>query len=74
MTKLSKINLHICISLQYLQKSMGYEIYFLPADKHICIQNDSITLDVHAQACPKHLKQQLHNIFTISQGKCKGWS
>ena len=53
---------------------MGYEIYFLPADKHICIQNDSITLDVHAQACPKHLKQQLHNIFTISQGKRKGWS
>ena len=35
--------------MHYLQKGMGYEI-------------DSITLGVHSQACPKHLK----NKFTIS--------
>ena len=54
---------------------MGYEIYFLPANKHkTFIQIDSITLGVHGHACPKHPKQQLYNIFAISQGKCKGWS
>ena len=53
---------------------MGYEINFLPADKHnIFLQIDSITLGVHGEACPKHPKQQLYNIFAISQGKHKGW-
>ena len=32
---------------------------------------DSITLGVHGQAWPKHPKQQLYNIFPISQGKVK---
>ena len=37
-----------CISLQYLQKSMGYETDFLPADKHKhFLQIDRTTLDVH---------------------------
>ena len=63
------------ISLQYHQKSMGYEIDFLPADKHRnFLQIDSIIFGVHGQACPKHPKQQLYNIFAISQGKRKGWS
>ena len=53
---------------------MGYEIDYLPADKHIFLQIDSITLGVHGQACPKHPKQQLYNIFAISQGKRKEWS
>ena len=54
---------------------MGYEIDFLPADKHKnFLQIDSITLGVHGQACRKHPKQQLYNIFAISQGTRKGWS
>ena len=53
---------------------MGYEIDFLPADKHkYFLQIDSITLGVHGQPCPKHPKRQLHNIFVISQGKRKKW-
>ena len=54
---------------------MVYEIDFLPVDKYKnFLQIDSITLGVHGQACPKHPKQQLYNIFAISQGKRKGWS
>ena len=54
---------------------MGYEIDFLNEDKHKSfLQIDSITLGVHGQACPKHPKQQLCNIFVISQGKRKRWS
>ena len=54
MPKVLKISLHI---LQYLQKSMGFEIDFLPADKHKnFLQIDSITLGVHGQAWPKHAK------------------
>ena len=45
--------------MQYLQKSMSYEIDFLPVDKHKnFLQIDSITLGVHGQACPKHPKQK----------------
>ena len=52
---------------------MGYEIDFLPADKHKnVLQIDSITLGVHGQTCPKHPKQQFYNIFAISQRKRKG--
>ena len=51
MPKVSETSLHI---LQYLQKSVEYEVDFLPADKHInFLQVDSITLDVHSYACPK---------------------
>ena len=61
--------------MQYLQKSMDYEIDFLPVDKHKnFLQIDCITLVVHGQACPRHPKQQLYNIFAISQAKRKGWS
>ena len=52
---------------------MGYEIDFLPADKDKSfLQIDSITLGGHAQACPKHPKQQPYIIFTISQEKREG--
>ena len=71
----SKHPKQVFISLQYLQKSMSYEIDFLPADKHnIFLQIDSFTLRVHGQVYPKHPKQQLYDIFAISQGKHKGWS
>ena len=51
---------------------MGYEIDFLIAEKHKnFLQIDSITLGVHGQACSKYSKQQLCNIFAISQGKRK---
>ena len=54
---------------------MAYKIDFLPADKDkYFLQIDSITLCVGGQACPKHPKQQLYNIFVISQGKRNGWS
>ena len=47
----------VCISLHYLQKNVGDEVEFLPADKHdIFLQVDSINLDVCCQACPKYPK------------------
>ena len=47
----------VCISLEYLQKNMGEEVDFLPADKYKrFLQDDSITLGVHNQACPKYPK------------------
>ena len=54
---------------------MGDEVDFLPADIHErFLQGDSITFSVHSQACPKYLKQQVYNIFAISQGICQGGS
>ena len=42
---------------------MGDEVNFLPADKDKSfLQDDSITLDVHTQACPS----TQNNRFTIS--------
>ena len=44
----------------------------MPADKHkTFLQIDSISFGVHSQACPKYPKQQVYNIFAISQGKQK---
>ena len=34
------------------------------------LQIDSITMGVFSQACPKYPKQQVYNIFEISQRKC----
>ena len=47
---------------------MGYEIdFFLPGDKYKnFLQIDTITLGVHALACPKYPKQQLCNAIIIS--------
>ena len=36
------------------------------------LQVDSITLGVFSQACPKYPKQQVYNIFAISQRECEG--
>ena len=63
------------MSLQYLHKSKGGEVEFLPADKHKSSPQDvSITLGVISQTDPKYQKQSVYNIFTISQGKHEGWS
>ena len=52
---------------------MGDEVDFLPEDKHkSCLQVDSITLGVHSWASLKYSKQQVYNIFAVSQGKCEG--
>ena len=48
----------VVISLQYLQRSMGGEVDFLPANKHeFFLQVDNITLGLLNQACPKYRKQ-----------------
>ena len=52
------------------EKHGAAEVDFLPANKHESfLQVDSITLDLHSQACPKYPKQKVYNIFVISQGK-----
>ena len=54
---------------------MGDEVDFLHADKRKkVLQVDSITLGKNSQACPKYPKQQVYNIFAISQGKREEWS
>ena len=61
------------MSLQYLQKTWGMKLFFLPADKHKSfLQNDSITLVVRSQVCLKYPKQQVSIVFAISQGKREG--
>ena len=48
------------------------EVDFLPADKHKSfLQNDSMTLGVHSQTCPKYQKQPVYNIFAITQENMK---
>ena len=52
---------------------MRYEVEVLPAGKHKSfLQVDSIILGVGTQACPKYPKQQVYNIFAISQAKSEG--
>ena len=47
--------------------------FFLPPDKDKnSLQIDSITSGVHSQTCLKYPKQQVYNLFRISQGKHKG--
>ena len=54
---------------------MADEVDFLPADKHKnFLQDDSITLGMRSQACPKYPKQQVCKTFAISQVKYEGWS
>ena len=51
------------MSLKSLQKSVGYEVDFLPADKHeSLLQVDSITLGVHIQT----YQSTQNNKFSIS--------
>ena len=61
------------MSLQYLEKSMGDKVDFLPADKHESfLLADSITLGVRSQTCRENSKRQVSNIFAVSQGKREG--
>ena len=63
------------ISLQYFQNCIGDEADFLPADEHkSLLQDDSITLGVYSQVCPKYPKQQVCNIFAISPEMHRGRS
>ena len=67
MSKVPKISF---ISLQYLHKSVGNEVDFLPADKHKSfLQDDGIIYGVHSQACSKYPKEQVYNIFAINMSK-----
>ena len=46
------------------------KVHFLPVNKHESfLQYDNITLGAYSQACPEYPKQQVCNIFAISQGK-----
>ena len=76
MPKVPKISLHICAI--YLKKAWGGgggEVEFMSADKHKnFLQVDRISLGVHSQACTKYRKQQVYNIFAISQRKHGGLS
>ena len=52
---------------------MGSEVDFVPANEHESfLQVDNVTLGFRIQACPKHPKQQVYNIFVISQEKREG--
>ena len=54
-------------------KHGGDEVDCLPAEKHESfLQEDSITFGGHCQACSKYPKQQVFNIFAISQRKREG--
>ena len=46
---------------------MGDGVDFLPVDESF-LQDDSITLGMRSQGCPKYPKQ-VYNIFAICQGK-----
>ena len=49
------------------------EVDSLPADKHKSfLQAESITLRAWSQAYLKYPKQQVYNIFVITQGKHEG--
>ena len=74
MPKVPKISLYIfTVTSCFFQKSMRYEIDFFACKKtKNVLQIDSITLGVPSQTCPKYPKQQVFNIFAISQGKRKG--
>ena len=51
---------------------MGYEVDFLPADKHKSfLKDDGITCGVYSQACSKYPKQQVYNIFAINMSRMK---
>ena len=71
MPKVPKIrSLHI---FAISPENHGGEVDFLPANTHEnFLQVESITLGWHSQACPKYPKQQVYNIFVISQGKHEG--
>ena len=68
MLKVPKTSLHI-----FAASPEKHKIDFLPPDKpKRFLQIDSISLSVHSQTWPNYLKQQVYNIFAISQERYKG--
>ena len=51
---------------------MGDEVVFFHADKNESFLQGFITLDVRSQTCQKYPKQQVYNVFAISQRKREG--
>ena len=63
----------VCLCNLY-QKTWGLKLIFLPADKHKSfLQVHSITVGIRSQAYAKYPKQQVCNIFAVSQGKYEEW-
>ena len=59
--------------MQYLHKTIGDEVEFLPADKHkSSLQVGSITLGVRSHTDTKYQKEPVDNIFATPQRKHKG--
>ena len=77
----SSQNSKFAMSLQYLKKEVTDEVDFLRADKHqsflkvysnpsgikVSYKVDIIIIDGYDQVFSKYSKQQVYNIFTISQ-------
>ena len=59
-------------SLHISRKAWGMKLISCLQTNKSFLQVDSITLGLHSQACPKYPKQQVYNIFKISQGKSEG--
>ena len=56
------------MSFEYLKKEVLDEVDFLHADKHQnFLQGDTIIVSGHDQVFSKYSKQQICDIFTISQ-------
>ena len=58
-----------CITVRICQ---ALEVDFLPPDKHKSFLQYSGTLGVCSQSCSKYPKQQVSNVFAISQRNCEG--
>ena len=57
--------------MPYLKKEVADKVYFWHEYRSF-LQVDSITFIMHSQQCPKYPKQQVYNIFSISQQKVEG--
>ena len=61
-------NNKLAISLQYLKKKVSDEVEFLHADKHESfLQVNTMILNGNGKSFPKIAKQQVCNVFTITQ-------
>ena len=59
--------------IQYLHKSLGDEVDFLPGDKHKgFLQDDRTSLGNDSITLPKVPKMTIYNIYEMSQGKHEG--
>ena len=56
------------------KKAWGMELIFCLQFSKSLLQVDNMALGVSSQAFPKYPKQQVYNIFAVSQGNREGWS